>query len=204
MAKSDNMQRINLEVDPSRSNSDIIANVPKSSDPYSSEIEQAQKMLEELRIKKELQQREEEKRRIVEEKRAEFVELRNKVLEKLENAIPNIDQELLGTKQEISDLESAKKHFTSNLKTIEAINPDRWEDEAVVSQTQKFQSLLSKTSREYEQFASILSEGRGRKLQKTALKSLPQMNSFGRDLVRGLAFSLPLIITIIALFIFLV
>lgn len=197
MAKSENMRRINLELERKSSSRGASKNTEKAEDSVNSEIEKAQRMIEELRLKKEQQQREMEHKKQIQGRRDEFSDFRSEVLEKLSEALPRIDQELNGAKQEITDLEQAKKHFVANLKTIETINPDTWNDDELVSKSEKFQNLLSKAAKDYDQFSSILSGGRSKQSIKTmAAKTLVPVSGFWQDVIRGFAFSLPLIVAI--------
>lgn len=195
MAKSENMRKINLEVEKGRVS---LKSGSSDEDAYTSEIEKAQRMIEELRIKKEQQQQEELRQQQIQSKREEFSGFRIEVLDKLEQALPRIEQEMLGAKQEITELDEAKKHFLKNLKTIEAINPDRWNEDEVLEQSDKFESLLTKVARDYDQFVKILSEGSrgGSSIQNIAAKTLNPIGNFSHDFMRGFAFSLPLIITL--------
>lgn len=200
MAKSDNMQRINLDLGNEATPGATQAST-QVDDPYNTEIAKAERMIEELRLKKEQQQRELERQREIQASKDEFSLFRDEVLEKLSDALPKIDEELTGTKQEISDLENAKKHFQAHLKAVESINPSRWSDDDVVTQSEKFQPHLSKAARDYDQFAAVLKEGRsGKSIQAIATKTLAPVSGFWGDFIRGFAFSLPLIIALTILF----
>ncbi len=166
-----------------------------------SEIDKAQRLLEELRLKKEEQERKEAQRQQIATRRKEFEVNRTEVLAKLTEAMPVIEQELLKSKQEISDLEQARKHFQVSLKNIESINPSRWNEEDIVGNADKYENFLTKTSREYDTFSSMLKDSRNTNpLHAIVTSSGSPLLLFGKDVLRGFAFSLPLIIALTILF----
>ena len=164
-----------------------------------SEIDKAQRLLEELRIKKEEEERREAQLQRILTRRKEFETRRAEVLSKISDAMPVIEQELSKGKQELTDLEQARKHFQHNLKNIESINPSRWEDEDVLTNAEKYENFLTKTAREYDQFSSVLKKGTNHMMnpfQSIVSGSSTPLKQFGRDVLRGFAFSLPLIIAL--------
>lgn len=197
MPKSENIPRVKAPRTPAPSPR---AENATSSDPYGSEIEKAQRMLEELRLKKEQQQKQEEHQRVIQESRNDFKSRKVKVIEKLTEAVPKIEHILANSKQEMQDLEQAKKHLLTNLKGLESINPDRWGDQEVANQIDKHQAVLSKAARDYDHFAAAISDNKKGGSLKNMTTSLPQAGHFSKDFTRGFAFSLPLIITAFILF----
>jgi len=198
MARKSAKHQFNLDLGKSDNTVAPPQNGPKEKpDPYSSEIDRAQKLLEELKLKKDQQEREEARQREINLRKDTFLDLREDLTDRLTDAIPKIERELSGAKQEILDLEQAKKHFSLNLNSIEAINPNRWDDEEVIEQTDKYNKLLEKMSDEFDQFMLILSEGRNESSPQFSVNPDYDFKKFGFDALRGLAFSLPLIIVLI-------
>ena len=170
-------------------------------EPMTSEIDKAQRLLAELHEKKKLQEEEEARSTRINERRLEFSELRLEVIQKLSEAIPVIEQDLVDEKNRIIELEKAKKHFQGNLKNIETIKPDRWDNDDVLTEADRYQNYLSKTVREYEQLVAFLKQGRGESSVKPKVVPLNSASSFGAEMLRGLAFTFPLIMAVTILFI---
>lgn len=203
MSKEDNMQRINLQTGSVRMESpENLAPTDEESQQYLSEIDETQRRLEELRKRKAEQEVEEARLRAIQVQKDELCSHRNEVLELLTDALTGIDGQLEISKREINDLEQAKQHFYTSLQKIESVDPGQWGDADLEAQSQKLTEYLSKISGEYDQFLVYMEELRTRSFEGAVPKRKGAASQFGRDMLRGFAFSLPLIVALTALFLY--
>ncbi len=169
--------------------------------PYTDAIENATQKLEELKRMHEEEKAAEERRRQIEDRKNAFVEMHHDVITKLSSAIPSIDDEIVHGQQQLDDLAKAKSYFSASLEKLSSVRPADWSEQDVIDRSEKFELALEKASHEYEQFLSFQASLHGGK--RKARIARPQsaegytIGVFGQDLLRGLAFSLPVIITLI-------
>ena len=173
----------------------------ESAEPLSSEILEAQKMLEDLKRRKEEEAKAEERRVQIEERKNAFVDYHQEVVEKLTASLPTIETEVTERNNEVDDLVKAKKHFSATLNKLQSYKPSDWSENDVMELSNKYQEVLEKASGEHEQFLAYIGKRKAKKSKKVSVTSpkelvLPPLAS---DLMRGFAFSLPLIITLIVL-----
>jgi len=172
-------------------------------EPYSTEILEAQKMLEDLKRRKEEEAKAEARRVQIEERKSAFIEFHQEVVDKLKASMPKIDTEVDQRQSEVTDLEKARKHFDSTLKKLESYDPEKWSESDVLERSDRYQDMLEKASTEYSQFEAYIGKARGKRIKKVSSPDVAVRSStFISDMVRGFAFSLPLIVAIFILCLF--
>jgi len=183
----------------SKHNLDTGRKSKSGSEPLSSDIMEAEKMLEDLKRRKEEQAAAEARRIQIEERKEAFVEFHNEVMEKLKGALPTIETEVKQRRNEVEDLEKARTHFSATLKKLQTYDPEGWSEKDVMDRSDSYEEALEKASKEYDQFVDYI--GKGKKAKRVSVASVPSMNfpPFATDFLRGLAFSLPLIIALVVL-----
>ncbi len=196
-AKSKNRQH-NLQVGRKE------ADTSEAGEPYTSEILEAQKLLEDLKRRKEEEAKAEERRLQIEERKKAFVEFHQEVVSKIDASLPTIDDKVLETNQVLSDLSKAKEHFTASLKNIKSFDPSTWSEADVTELSDKYEEMLEKASSDYDQFVAYISKNTGKKVKEFTRAPRRSgggytMSLFGGDLLRGFAFSLPVIVTLVIL-----
>lgn len=183
-------------------NLDLVRNKKSTTDePYSTEILEAQKMLEELKKRKEEEAKAEARRVQIEERKSAFVEFHQEVIDKLRESLPTIDSEVDKRQAEVTDLEKAKKHFGATLTKLDSYDPEKWTESDVLERSDRYEEILEKAANEHSQFLDYIGAGKGKRVKKIGSpeKSTVISSTFMSDVIRGFAFSLPLIV---ALFLF--
>ncbi|MEM9080640.1 MAG: hypothetical protein AAGC74_08120 [Verrucomicrobiota bacterium] len=175
---------------------------PAAGSEYDRQLQVAQTQLEKLQ-----QQREE-----IEQKRLEAEELNQRrqlfldgqldLLSKFDNSVHAIDREIFEMRQELQDLEEARKTFASNLQTLQAIDPKKWRKTKLSEDVENAIHILERCEEDYEEIADSIESGRKRGIIGASSKSTP--DSFAQTFRQGLAFNLPvLIFALIALIVIL-
>ncbi len=199
MSDKANKNRHNLEV--SRKNSRASE---AETEPYSSEIHEAQRLLEDLKKKKEEEAQAEERRQMIEERKNAFIVYHQEVVGKVSSTLPSIEGESAERQQELDDLGKAKKHFTTSLKNLQSYDPSAWTEKEVMELSEPYQEALERAAGEYEQYLSYIkksgSKEKGRSKSVSVKASMPtSVPGFLNDIYRGFSFSLPIIVTLIIL-----
>jgi len=175
----------------------------ETGEPYTSEIQEAQRLLEDLKRRKEEEAEAEERRKQIEDRKVAFVDFHQEVIGKLTASLPTIDEKVGETNQVLSDLGKAKEHFATTLKNMKSFDPAAWSEKDVMELSDKYEQSLEKASSDYDQFVSYLQKHAGKKIKSVAKipreRGYSQIGVFGSDVIRGLAFSLPIIVTLVIL-----
>ncbi len=170
-------------------------------DEYNRQLQQAETQLEKLQ-----QQREEIERKRLEaeeitKRRQDFIDGQIEFLEKLDHSVQAVDREIFESRQELKELEDARKTFANHLQSLQTIDPRKWKKTKMAEEVERALDILETCEDDYEDIAANISEGRRRGLL-TGAKSATQ-DSFTQTLKQGFAFNLPiLILGAIALIIF--
>lgn len=171
-------------------------------DEYNRQLQAAETQLQKLN-----QQREEiERRRLEEEelthRRQDFVDGQIEILEKLDQSVQAIDREIFESRQELKELEEARKTFASHLQTLQGMDPRKWKKTKMNEEVDNAMEVLERCENDFDDISSQISEGRRRGFLAT--KSGASSETFTHTLRQGFAFNLPLIILgSIALLVFL-
>lgn len=171
-------------------------------DEYNRQLEQAETQLQKLQ-----QQREEIERKRLEaeeitNQKQDFVDGQIELIERLEQSVQAVDREIFESRQEVKELEEARKTFANHLQTLQGIDPRKWKKTKMPEEVQNALDILETCENDFEEIASSISEGRRRGFLSKP-KSAAGQESFLNTLRQGFAFNLPLIVlSIIALIVF--
>lgn len=172
-------------------------------DEYNRQLQQAETQLEKLQ-----QQREkiEQKRLQAEEitnQRQDFVDGQIELIERLESSVQAVDREIFESRQELKELEEARKTFATHLQTLQGIDPRKWKKTKMSEEVQNALDILENCENDFDDVASNISEGRRRGFLSKP-KTTATQDSFLATLRQGFAFNLPIIaLSSIALLIYL-
>jgi DNA repair exonuclease SbcCD ATPase subunit len=169
---------------------------------YNRQLQQAETQLEKLQ-----QQREEIERKRLEaeeisDRRQDFIDGQIEILEKLDHSVQAIDREIFESRQELKELEEARKTFATHLQTLQGMDPRKWKKTKLAEEVQHAMDVLEDCETDYEEISASISEGRRRGF--LAGKKGATSESFSHTLKQGFAFNLPvLLLGSIALLVFL-
>ena len=172
-------------------------------DEYNRQLQQAETQLEKLQ-----QQREEieAKRMEAEEitnQRQDFVDGQIELIERLEHSVQAVDREIFESRQELKELEEARKTFATHLQTLQGIDPRKWKKTKLSEEVQNALEILESCENDFDDVASNISEGRRRGFLSKPKASAAQ-ESFLGTMRQGFAFNLPIIaLSTIALLVYL-
>jgi len=200
MPKRGNKQ-LNLEL--GKSNRPKIKIDPDATTPYGSDIQEAEERLRHLKMVREQEQEAARIKQELQDQRLDFMELHQSVKSKLATALPQVDTEIVTAKQDLVDLDQARKHFKGTLAKLNEIVPDSWSDEELQSNIERYELILEQASEDYDRFVEVLnqekvvpSQGVTRMNAKTSTGGL----NLVEDFMRGFAFTLPLIVTLLVIY----
>lgn len=177
------------------------ASNPGTGDEYNRQLQQAESQLEKLQ-----QQREEIERKRLEaeeitHQRQDFVDGQIEFIERLDHSVQAVDREIFESRQELKELEEARKTFASHLQTLQNVDPRKWKKTKMGEEVNNALDLLETCEADFEEVSANISEGRRR-----GFLSKPKAatsDSFMTTLKQGFAFNLPIIaLSAIALLIY--
>ncbi len=173
-----------------------------ASDEYNRQLEQAETQLQKLQLQRE----EIERKRIAEEEitqnKQDFIDGQIELIERLDQSVQAVDREIFDSRQELKELEEARKTFASHLQTLQGIDPRKWKKTKISEEVHNALETLETCENDFEELAAHISEGRRRGFLSKS-KHTSTQDPFLDSLRQGFAFNLPLIVlSIIALLIF--
>lgn len=174
-----------------------------------SQVQKAQEQL--LQLKRQQEQIEKQKRELEElSRRQEELERgRAEMTDKLTRSLVVVEREAYDTQKRLEQLRAMRESFGQHLQLIEAIDPKTWNPADLHKELSRALSTVDDARAEYAQQRSRLQAAN----EKTGEADLPEAASDVADLIHGgrtfgqwfrigVAFSLPLILTIIAVVLF--
>jgi len=174
-----------------------------------SQVQKAQEQL--LQLKRQQEQIEKQKRELEElSRRQEELERgRAEMTDKLTRSLVVVEREAYDTQKRLEQLRAMRESFGQHLQLIEAIDPKTWNPADLHKELSRALSTVDDARAEYAQQRSRLQAAN----EKTGEADLPEVASDVADLIHGgrtfgqwfrigVAFSLPLILTIIAVVLF--
>lgn len=178
---------------------------PKDVDRLDDEVQRAQEQL--LSLKRQQEQIERQKRELEElsRKQAELDQGRADLMEKLTRGIVVIDRETQETQRRYEQLVGTREEFQKHLGVLEVINPKAWDKAALPRELSKALAELDEARVEYERGRSrINTESPSESVdpgQESGLDFESGAQGFGYWFKAGLAFTLPLTLAAILIFI---
>ena len=180
-----------------------------STEHLDSQVQKAQEQL--LQLKRQQEQIEKQKRELEElSRRQEELERgRTEMTDKLTRSLVVVEREAYDTQKRLEQLRAMRESFGQHLQLIEAIDPKTWNPADLHKELSRALSTVDDARAEYAQQRSRLQAAN----EKTGEADLPEVASDVADLIHGgrtfgqwfrigVAFSLPLILTIIAVVLF--
>ncbi len=177
---------------------------PKDADRLDDEVQRAQEQL--LSLKRQQEQIERQKRELEElsRKQTELDQGRADLMEKLTRGIVVVDRETQETQRRYEQLVNTRESFQKHLAVLDVINPKAWDKAALPRELSKSLSELDEARVEYERGRSrINAEAASEAVEPDTdggLEFEGGAQGFGYWFKAGLAFTLPL--TVAALLIF--
>ena len=173
-----------------------------SSDEYNRQLQQAETQLEKLQLQREEIERKRLEAEEITHQRQDFVDGQIELIERLDHSVQAVDREIFESRQELKELEEARKTFASHLQTLQAVDPRKWKKTKMPEEVQNALDLLETCEADFEELSATISEGRRRGfLSKPKTASA---DSFLSTFQQGFAFNLPLIIlSLVALIVYL-
>lgn len=164
------------------------------------ELQQRQQELLDLqRQQQELEQR----KRILEElntRRMELIEGQREIRDRLLRAVVILERAETQSRKEVEQMHETRQAFSEQLSEINDINPSEWAATDIEGELSKALAKVDQAQAIYTQSRAKLDALRGRDLEpdsalgdETRASASPSQDSFSDNLLRGLAFNLPLI-----------
>lgn len=167
-----------------------------------------------LTLKRQLEEFEQKERELEELKhrRSEMLTGQKHMRERLMRALTVLERAEYEARREVEQLEMTRQTFAEHLEALEAINPSEWQPEEMDEAINRALSQIDHASAVYSQArakiealsgqdisASEDDEMESENLHSHAGGFYPYLPSFGEMLRMGFAFTLPLIVVLIAL-----
>lgn len=170
-------------------------------DEYNRQLQQAETQLQKLQLQREEIERKRMEAEEITNQRQDFVDGQIELLERLDHSVQAVDREIFDSRQELKQLEEARKTFATHLQTLQGIDPRKWKKTKMPEEVQNAMDILESCENDFEEIASEIGDGRRRGFLS---KPKTTQDSFSNTLRQGFAFNLPIIvISVIALLIYL-
>ena len=174
-----------LEMDPSRSAS--------GGDDVDGRLKVAQSQLEQLQAQREELERLKQETEALNSRRRDLIASQVEMTERLSSSVTLIDREIFEMRQEIDDLEQCRSCFSGHLTKIEKLNPESWSRDQLATQLDRALAIVEHAEDEYGQAADHFSRTRSAGIFSGVRRAKAPRGEFSQQLIRGLAFNLPII-----------
>lgn len=179
------------------------ATAPGAGDEYNRQLQQAESQLQKLQLQREEIERKRLEAEEITHQRQDFIDGQIELLERLEQSVQAVDREIFESRQELKELEEARKTFAKHLQTLQGIDPRKWKKTKLPEELQNALEILESCENDFDEVASTISEGRRRGFLAKPKNSAAAQESFLNTLRQGFAFNFPLIVlSVIALLVF--
>ncbi|MBK1834239.1 hypothetical protein [Roseibacillus ishigakijimensis] len=165
---------------------------PGTGDEYNRQLQQAESQLEKLQRQREEIERKRQEAEEITHQRQDFIDGQIELLERLDHSVQAIDREIYDSRQELKELEEARKTFANHMQTLQGIDPRKWRKTKLAEDLQDAMDTLENCEADYEELSAHLGEGRRRGLFSS--RPSGKSDSFTETLRQGLAFNLPIIV----------
>ena len=175
---------------------------PGAGDEYNRQLQQAETQLQKLQEQREEIERKRLEAEEVTHQRQDFVDGQIELIERLEHSVQAVDREIFESRQELKELEEARKTFANHLQTLQNIDPRKWKKTKMPEEVQNALDILESCENDFDEVSSSISEGRRRGF--LTKPKTQDSDSFVTTMKQGFAFNLPLIaLSAIALLVYL-
>ena len=164
------------------------------------ELQQRQQEL--LHLQRQQQELEQRKRQLEElnTRRMELIEGQREIRDRLLRAVVILERAETQSRKEVEQMHETRQAFSEQLSEINDINPSEWAATDIEGELSKALAKVDQAQAIYTQSRAKLDALRGRDLEpdsalgdETRASASPSQDSFSDNLLRGLAFNLPLI-----------
>ena len=173
---------------------EIPAQRPQVPDDVDGRLRMAQTQLEELQARREELERLKQETERLNFRRRELIATQVEVTERLTSSLTLIDREVFEMRQQIDDLEQCRACFAGHLGKIEKIKPESWSREQLASHLDRALAMVEHAEDEYSQAAEHFSRTRSAGIFSGVRGAKVRQGEFRQQLMRGLAFNLPVIV----------
>lgn len=175
-----------LEMDPDRPT--------KSGDDVDGRLRMAQSQLEQLQAQREELERLKQETEMLNARKRDLIALQVEMTERLSSSVTLIDRQIFEMRQEIDDLEQCRACFSGHLTKIEKLNPEGWSRDQLATHLDRAQAIVEHAEDEYGQAADHFSRTRSASIFSGVRRSRGFRGEFSQQLLRGLAFNLPILV----------
>jgi DNA repair exonuclease SbcCD ATPase subunit len=182
---------------------DLPEGQPTSPEMLDSQVQRAQEQL--LDLKRQQEHLEKQKRELEElsRKQEELEKGRSDMIDKLSRSLVVIERQTYETEKRVEQLRGTHTMFAQHLDALESINPKSWSNADLHKELSKALSSVDDARAEYSKSLSKINAESGAEIidphasLEAGYNSSGDDSSFGVWLIRGLAFTLPLLILLI-------
>ena len=168
---------------------------PQPSDDVDGRLRLAQTQLEELQAQREELERMKQETEQLNYRKRGLISTQVEVSERLSSTITLIEREIHEMREEVEDLDQCRVCFVNHLKKIEKLNPESWTRDQLAEKLDRSMAIVEHADEEYAQAAEHFSRTRSAPIFSGARRvSRSVRQEFGQQMLRGLAFNLPLIL----------
>ena len=131
-------------------------------DEYNRQLQQAETQLQKLQLQREEIERKRLEAEEVTNQRQDFVDGQIELLERLDHSVQAVDREIFESRQELKQLEEARKTFATHLQTLQNIDPRKWKKTKMPEEVQNAMDILENCENDFEEIAAEIGDGRRR------------------------------------------
>lgn len=195
---------------PNRPVADLnIGRMSRHKEEVDQQVARASEELEKLRKRQEDLEREKRLLQEMRSKQESFENGRHEMIEQLGKALLALERDEIKNEQTLNLMSSTRKRFKEMLGEIETLDASTWDDEHLRDELARALSILENLSLEYKKSVAKIqavnereqkgSESSSIPTEITPSFALPKAQGFLQYSMIGLAFSLPIIITLVIL-----
>lgn len=181
-----------------------------SADDIDEKVKRAQQLLMELKNQQDHLEREQKDLVELRQKQLEFEEGRRMMLDKLTRGLVVLQQQEIEIKREAEQIQMAGERFNEQLTEIEAINPSQWDGASLSDELTRALAKIDQARLTYDQTRVRLEALRDISVESPGSESEPDdsesngLPSFSQMMRMGFAYTLPLIIMMALIWMWLV
>lgn len=172
-----------------------------SAEDIGKEVERTQNELNRLRLQLEDIEKEKERLENLKRRRQELEDGKAEMVDKLTRSLGTVQRETEDTQKRLEQLHAIAASFTAHLRYIESINPRAWTTDEMPKELSKAISAIEDARADYTKAMARLGvetrdDGQASAISPGEESVEARQDGFGYWLRAGLAFTLPLLITL--------
>lgn len=165
---------------------------------FEDQVHEAQEQLQELRQRQEAVERQKAELEELHRKKDDFLKGRSEVSDKLSRCITSLDREAVEAQKRADSYLDTKENFEHQLKIVQALRPEVWSRKELRNELNRAIDKIDDAQEQINKSAHIMEGMKSApKLKNQSMKnalSSGDESSFSYWMMRGLAFTLPLMI----------